>query len=43
MDITLTTGQIASCWNDFEKITTTDLKKTQDFYNIPVSVIVKKK
>ena len=27
MDITLTTGQIANCWNDFEKITTTDLKK----------------
>ena len=44
MDITLTTGQIANCWNDFEKITTTDLQKnSKDFYNIPVSVIVKRK
>ena len=44
MDITLTTGQIANCWNDFEKITTKDLKQnSKDFYNIPVSVIVKRK
>ena len=44
MDITLTTGQIANCWNDFEKITTTDLKQnSKDFYNIPVSVIVKRR
>ena len=27
MDITLTTGQIANCWNDFEKITNTDLQQ----------------
>ena len=44
MDITLTTGQIANCWNDFEKITTTDLQRnSKDFYNIPVSVIVKRR
>ena len=41
---TLTTGQIATCWNDFEKIITTKLnKKTKDFFNIPVSVVVKRK
>ena len=44
MEITLTTGQIANCWNDFEKITTIDLQKnSKDFYNIPVSVVVKRK
>ena len=44
MEITLTTGQIANCWNDFEKITTTNLKKnSRDFYNIPVSVVVKRR
>jgi len=42
-EITLTTGQIANCWNDFEKIASTNLKKSaKDFYNIPVSVIVKR-
>ena len=35
MDITLTTGQIANCWNDFEKITTTDfINKTQGIFTI---------
>ena len=44
MEITLTTGQIANCWNDFETIATTDLKKnSKDFYNIPVSIVVKRK
>ncbi len=42
--LTLTTGQIATCWNDFEKIVTQELKNnSQDFFNIPVSVIVKRK
>ena len=27
-EITLTTGQIANCWNDFEKIVSNDLKKS---------------
>ena len=43
-EITLTTGQIANCWNDFEKIVSNDLKKnSKDFYSIPVSVIVKRR
>ena len=43
-ETTLTTGQIATCWNDFEKIITQKLnKETKDFFNIPVSVIVKRK
>ncbi len=42
--LTLTTGQIATCWNDFEKISTNELKKdSKDFFNIPVSVIVKRR
>ena len=42
--LTLTTGQIATCWNDFEKITTKKLNKdAKDFFNIPVSVVVKRK
>jgi hypothetical protein len=41
---TLTTGQLATCWNDFEKILTKDLKKNpKDFFNIPVSMIVKRR
>jgi len=34
-ETTLTTGQIATCWNDFEKIITQKLnKETKDFFNI---------
>ena len=41
---TLTTGQIATCWNDFEKIVTKELEKdSKDFFNIPVSIIVKRR
>ena len=41
---TLTTGQIATCWNDFEKIVTKELKKdSKDFFNIHVSMIVKRR
>ncbi|OUV04128.1 MAG: hypothetical protein CBC42_00010 [Betaproteobacteria bacterium TMED82] len=40
----LTTGQIATCWNDFERIITTQLKRDpKDFFRIPVSVVVKRR
>ena len=43
-EATITTGQIATCWNDFEKIATLKLKKnSNDFFNIPVSIIIKRR
>lgn len=43
-ELTLTTGQIATCWNDFEKITTSELKKnSKDFFDIPVTIVVKRR
>jgi hypothetical protein len=43
-NLTLTTGQIANCWNDFEKITTKELKlNSKEFFNIPVSIVVKRR
>ena len=40
----ITTGQIATCWNEFEKILRESLgKDSKTFFSIPVSVIVKRR
>ena len=43
-DNTLTTGEISTCRNDFEKIITNELNKnSKEFFSIPVSVVVKRR